>query len=719
PAVGTAPAEELVVQNLYDEEGNLRSVSRFAVPDTNRIGTLTTAWRYDRAGRRVAELAPGSGPRTETKTKLVCENPLEPTANSCTTVPYDTTYVVEYRDSTEYDPAGNPVRWITRRGHTIEAKYDALNRLTRRIVPEVTYGVRTDTVRGMAWHFPLYRQDAEGGFSVENNGSYGLTLPADTVVLAYDTVGNLLRADNREARVRRSYYPNGALRTDTLRIRTYTGTDTTRHAYGLRLEYDRNGRRTLLEHPENLAPRDPTAVYNKGRYTYHPATGQLDTIFDVFGKRYHYTYDVQGRVERYTPPGAAAERFFYDLDGRLIRRLEGSETSPVHDDTLFYDARAKVLRARTHADSVSNAYTGLGSLAWFHVGRRYENAASEEEFTSDALGNRRLIARRELGGTTILKPSVVHEHFYEPGTGRLLRTVGALDNPNNWPDDSSRVFYDAAGNKERATAWRIVNLADELYELEERAAFYYDAEQRLRVVDRRTCIIDANGCNRKKPPHYQDRPTFEEYRYDALGRRILVRTRSEWACGNYCLNALQRFVWDGSQILYEVSAPGGTSATAAQMEQDTGFAVAYNAGFHPYGRVAYTLGQEIDRPLSVIRMEYSDTLSEPRVVYPHENWRGLFDRGSFAYEPAPQCEGVAGKTQELQDTTYTYCVEVDWPAPYLYASLEMRPQQMLGLKSWMGSLVWHQRDGTGQYYRRNRYYEPTTNRFTQEDPIGL
>ncbi len=49
----------------------------------------------------------------------------------------------------------------------------------------------------------------------------------------------------------------------------------------------------------------------------------------------------------------------------------------------------------------------------------------------------------------------------------------------------------------------------------------------------------------------------------------------------------------------------------------------------------------------------------------------------------------------------------------------MRPQQMLGLKSWMGSLVWHQRDGTGQYYRRNRYYEPTTNRFTQEDPIGL
>jgi RHS repeat-associated protein len=29
------------------------------------------------------------------------------------------------------------------------------------------------------------------------------------------------------------------------------------------------------------------------------------------------------------------------------------------------------------------------------------------------------------------------------------------------------------------------------------------------------------------------------------------------------------------------------------------------------------------------------------------------------------------------------------------------------------------RDGTGQLYRRNRYYDPGTGRFTQEDPIGL
>ena len=38
---------------------------------------------------------------------------------------------------------------------------------------------------------------------------------------------------------------------------------------------------------------------------------------------------------------------------------------------------------------------------------------------------------------------------------------------------------------------------------------------------------------------------------------------------------------------------------------------------------------------------------------------------------------------------------------------------------WWGSVLMNMQDASGQLYRRNRYYDPATGRFTQEDPIGL
>jgi RHS repeat-associated protein len=40
-------------------------------------------------------------------------------------------------------------------------------------------------------------------------------------------------------------------------------------------------------------------------------------------------------------------------------------------------------------------------------------------------------------------------------------------------------------------------------------------------------------------------------------------------------------------------------------------------------------------------------------------------------------------------------------------------------RSWMGSLVQDAQDASGLMFRRNRYYDPASGRFTQQDPIGL
>jgi len=41
------------------------------------------------------------------------------------------------------------------------------------------------------------------------------------------------------------------------------------------------------------------------------------------------------------------------------------------------------------------------------------------------------------------------------------------------------------------------------------------------------------------------------------------------------------------------------------------------------------------------------------------------------------------------------------------------------LRDWFGSLIQDKADKSGLIYMRNRYYDPATGKFTQEDPIGL
>src|SRR5207249_773358 len=65
------------------------------------------------------------------------------------------------------------------------------------------------------------------------------------------------------------------------------------------------------------------------------------------------------------------------------------------------------------------------------------------------------------------------------------------------------------------------------------------------------------------------------------------------------------------------------------------------------------------------------------------------------------------------------CTTIDWPAGQ---GVYFRPvPQPVGAPTatWVGSLVVNGADGTGLLYRRNRYYDPASGRFTQEDPIGL
>jgi RHS repeat-associated protein len=177
-------------------------------------------------------------------------------------------------------------------------------------------------------------------------------------------------------------------------------------------------------------------------------------------------------------------------------------------------------------------------------------------------------------------------------------------------------------------------------------------------------------------------------------------------------------IWDGSQELGEIQMPG---ADGANLENDTQISFQQTLvsqsptdANHFYGIVAYTFGTALDRPLSAMRMNYSDGLTGSAWyafhsafdVIPLWNDRGQMDGAFYNYGASSYSE-QASPNDIRRDSLD---VPADW---YAYARSQYVPS------GWHGTLLSDKADNSGMLYRRNRYYDPSTGRFTQEDPIGL
>jgi RHS repeat-associated protein len=227
---------------------------------------------------------------------------------------------------------------------------------------------------------------------------------------------------------------------------------------------------------------------------------------------------------------------------------------------------------------------------------------------------------------------------------------------------------------------------------------YYGADGKLRAVQRHVQFPgSAKG-------------TWEEYRYDPLGRRVMVIARpggtrppgcdtlrlqycaalcSVSSSGD-CASKVTTVVWDGNQVVREERRPyPGDPSTSPY-----------------YGTIEYVHGPQLDKPLATLDGTVSGGV---RVLNP--NWRGLFESSVTAAGVGADCSLIVGS-----------CSRIAWPAGQAVYQRPL-PMEAGGMGSvpiaWAGTLLTDGQDGTGQLYRRNRYYDSDAGRFTQEDPIGL
>src|SRR6185312_10664936 len=207
-------------------------------------------------------------------------------------------------------------------------------------------------------------------------------------------------------------------------------------------------------------------------------------------------------------------------------------------------------------------------------------------------------------------------------------------------------------------------------------AHFYDADNKLRLFNRHNGI-DVNSVSGSNW-------LYEEYRYDALGRRIWRRTQGGQA-GAY----VSRTVWDGDQYLYETIS---SSNTMPGLESDSAM-------------VGYVNADGLDAPVGVWRGTSSGTVG---TMTPHVDWRGAYALGTWDDGSSNPCTGSAPK-----------CSYIAWPAEGMSAARGHPLDVTLPSGYWMGSLLSEATDGSGMQYKRNRYYDPASGRFTQVDPIGL
>lgn len=669
----TVLADTLIEFTTYDLEGNVTRIQKRALPNPR-------PWLP----------CPGYGVNTQ------CSGITDADTGSIDVRTYDGMHRLKTQrlgssgGRFKHDPAGNVIERLSWANGLTKWRYDAANRPAMAVVTERPHSAEfCESMPPGPLHaapycfrrFPIY----------PNDGAGGLTIPADSARFVYDQAGLLRGAHNAFARVDRTYYPAGALATDTLRLRDYAGTNFGLK-YGLGYVYDVSGRRIRL--------RTPWAA-DSIRYAYDRELGVLDTVWQG-NARIRFTYDLAGRQDSLligTPTSVGVrEGRKYDPDGMLVQRDRVSALlGGLVKDTLLYDLRDKAVDVTTWSRAIDvgtleyhTRYSGLGAvLAQQKV--KTPSTWEMEEFRATALGDVYRSRKFRSDGDNEGAFPLLSQHN---ALGALIAKEPVRDMAMPGAstfEDTTYAHVDGSGNVIRTgTKFRSLINNGPLSQMATRS--YFGDDNKLRFQQRyvNTGMVGSGSGGIESG-------SWEEHWYDALGRKVLTRARRDSLCSTTttepCTSYIERTVWDDDQVLYELRTQGGDSVPAGTLNGDVSTASVQ------LGKVGYVHAGGIDAPL---------VLMDGRV--PNYNWRGLAESSVWLDGSAADCTVSGGSP----------CTQIYWPGNQgVYMKPPLGQTSLTDVGTWAGSLLANGVGSTGMAYRRNRFYDGTTGQFNQQDPIGL
>ncbi|MBZ5558675.1 MAG: PASTA domain-containing protein [Acidobacteriia bacterium] len=736
----------LTTTDAYDANGNKTSetdprggVTLFAYDADNRLISITdpaggvTSKQYDAAGQVIAEIDPlGS---TTSHTYDSAGRLIQTTLPDTTTIQYT------------YDAEGNRLTTTDQQGRVTRLAYDARKKVTQTTFPD---GATMAYVYDAASR-RVAITDGLGNTTTKTYDAAGRETAAvdpagHTTASAYDAVGNLISrtdpngrttlyvydADNRAVR---TTLPGGESSNSTYDAagRKTTEADAggrvTSYVYdgdgrlvkvtdalgGVTLfAYDGGGNRTRVTdangHQSTFtfdpAGRMTSRTLPNGatdQYTYD-AGGRLTRHTDALGRNTQYTRDVRGQLTKKTYADSSIVGFTYTPAGRRASATDARGTtmyaydardritSLIYPDgqpiTYSYDANGDELGITSLAGTIAYAYDTAGRLTTVT-----DPAGRDTSYTYDASGSR----------TSVLLPSGATTTYNYDGDSRLtaLSHAGPIGNVlaayaySLGPAGNRTSVAEVPGGPRQYTYDALYRLTNEqANDLSSNPlftnAFVYDA------VGNRVTKTSTIGAGAPSTTNYTydiaDRLTSEDGvsdTWDANGN-LLTRTDS----GN-----TTQYEYDFENRLIRMTAPGG-AVTEYSYDVDGNRVEKRDAG----ATVRYLV--DTNRSLAQVLAEYTPA-GTLLTSYVYANDLISMTRGgqTLFYH----ADG-GGSTRLLTTLAGAVSDTYDYDA--------------------FGNLLSHtgptdtpflfngqQYDATlGLYYLRARYYQPTTGRFTAQDP---